>query len=455
MFLTMPSRPPNAAPPAGGARPVRLHLPSGQEVAFARRRVLAGEEPAVDLPFAAFATPVVHADAFTLDGSLVLTTGGGRALDVDALSLEDFHVLRTVATALGFFAEPPVVRRCANCDDTFPVALSASVPLGPILDGELSDEELDEPFDFDKEHDLLLHPTAPAPSTAPRRAALSPLTVGQARALWAVLVGHEGAAGDRRRVARHLGLRSLDGRPYGTPVVRALRAMDDETWDALLDLFEAAHYSPRIDAHVRCPHCEAENTYRAPRLREFPEIEDDRAIPLDEGRATAGFPSPDAFLAAMEEFGKELYEEADVVAVPLFLELEVPHVDDGGQPLLGSYTPPAEGAAMGASGGEIRLYYRTFKKQWADLGPYDVDAEIRETIEHELAHHTAFLRGYDETDEEERAAIVRERERVVGKHALARQERAAEHGHGGLPRSWPLWVIAALLVLFGYLSLRG
>jgi hypothetical protein len=419
---------------------VRLHLPSGQIAELSRRRraeLVPSEPPTA---FDPRATPLVHAAAFGVEGPLAVSSEAGQPLVVDTLSLEDFHVLRTVAIAL------------ANCDETSSIVLSKQVPLGPILDGELSDDELDEPFQFDKEHDLLIRPTGPGTSTSAPRVGLAPLTVAEARPLWAVLAGHEGAAGDRRRVARHLGIRSFDGEKVGPRVWRTIQRMDDDTWDALLDLFEAAHYSPRIDAHVRCPHCEAENTYRAPRIREFPEVDDDRAVSLDEPDA-AGFPSPDAFLAAMEEFGKKLYEDAGVASVPLFLELAVPHVDDGGTPLLGSYTPPLEDDLGAPLPGEIRLYYRTFKKRWTDAGPYDVDDEIRETIEHELAHHLSFLRGYDQTDEEERAAIVRERERIVGKQALARDESATREG--GLPRSWPLWVIAVLLLWFGYLSWRG
>lgn len=449
---------------------MRLHLPSGRVVSLGPS---SSADQALRTPpdrFDIDDTPERHAAAFGPQGWLELRDGGGQVVELDAMTLEDFHVLRTVATALDFFVEPPVVRRCTNCDETFPLELSKCVPLGPLLDGELSDEELDEPFDFDKEHDLFVRADDDDQGDdepnlrreAIGRVGLSPLTVGEARALWKTLAEqqerqrqHGISAADRRRLSRHLGLRSIDGEAYGPRARKRLGELSDDGWDALLDLFEAAHYCPRIDAHIRCPHCEAENVYRAPLLREFPEIVDDRLAPpwRDE---VPGFPSPDAFLASMHQIGKKLYDQANVRSVPLFLELDVPHVDDGGQPLLGSYTPPPDDGLDGIgalAAGEIRLYYRTFKRQWADLGPYDVDAEIHETIEHELAHHLAFLRGYDETDEEERAEIVRERERVMGKGALARQAKAEQAAHRA--GSWTLWLIVALLALFAYLSLRA
>ena len=141
-------------------------------------------------------------------------------------------------------------------------------------------------------------------------------------------------------------------------------------------------------------------------------------------------------------------------AVPVILEQGVPHVDDGGVPLLGSYTPPPEGdeESLCPPTGEVRLYYRTFRNQWLDEGPYDVDAEIAETIEHELKHHLAFLRGWDETDAAERALIVEERRRVRGKAETQRSARAERRTF--LERTWPLWAILLLLAGLGYLEYR-
>jgi hypothetical protein len=92
----------------------------------------------------------------------------------------------------------------------------------------------------------------------------------------------------------------------------------------------------------------------------------------------------------------------------------------------------------------IRLFYRTFRAVHRDEGPYDLDAEIRETIEHEVDHQTAHLAGHDPVDDEERALIERERERLVGRRELSRRARAgfAASFADFLRRTWPLWVLA-------------
>lgn len=418
--------------------PLSLHLPSGLAVRIARgRRKVRGS------PDEAGAT--LAGQLAALSGDLAdVTHESGRPVDLAALSLEDFHVLRTVATAAGLFPEAPVKRRCHNCDEILTVSLAASVPLGPILDGELDDSEYDEPFDFARAHSLVRGVDPDEPSLAAR---LSPLTVAQAAELWAVTDGTIGA--DRRRLGRRLGLAQLGDATDPRRIARKLDKLSDEFWDRLLDLFEAAHYSPRLTARVVCPACDAENTFLAPRVRELPELAD-QTEPVPEPADMAGFPSPDAFFAAMEDHARRLTEAAGIDPIPVFLEQGVPHVDEGGVPLLGSYTPPPERAddSLRPATGEVRLYYRTFRNQWLDEGPYDVDAEIAETIEHELQHHVAFLRGWDETDAEERAQIVEERRRVRGREETKRAR--ADRERSFLERTWPLWAILLLLAALTY-----
>jgi hypothetical protein len=419
---------------ASRALPIVVHLPSGAVVRVKKARAVAADVALVE-------GESLEGQLAALSGQLVnVERERGGLVDLRTLPLEDFHVLRTVVLALGLLPEEPVKRLCVNCDEPLTVALSRSVPLGPFLDGELDDEELDEPFAFDEAHVV----GAPGPDAA--RVTLSRLSVDEAHELWAVASSH-----DRRRMARRLGVLRFDDVTDPRRIVRKIDKLDDDHWEALLDLFEAAHYPPRLTALVRCPSCDAESSFRAPRVREFPEL-GDATEPLPEPADMAGFPSPDAFFAAMHDHGKTIAERlaiARVDEVPLLLEEGVPHVDDGGAPLLGSYTPPIEGeAGLGPQLGEVRLYYRTFRNLWLEEGPYDVDAEIAETIEHELEHHLAFLRGYDETDEEERAQIVRDRQRVQGRKETRREAR----GRSFLGRTWPLWAILALLVLVAYLE---
>ena len=406
--------------------PLEVHVPSGRVLRLSR-----GERRAVP------DTLLGHVEA--LSGAVVRVEeiGQGRGpFDLDDLALEDFHVLRTIVAAMGQLPEAEVTRSCRNCGDPCRVALSRAVPLGPFLDGELDDEELDEDFDFDETHELRVDGDKIA------RVKLSPLTLRRAKLLF-----HALSAPDKRRASRKLGVVALDGESVPGRVARKIDKLTDDGWAALVDLYESAHYPPRLAARVTCDTCDAENRFLAPRLREFPE-HDEAAAPLPEPEDIAQFPSPDAFFAAMNEHGQKLSADLGVSAVPLLLEEGVPHVDDGGQPLLGSYTPPLDGDAPEPP--TVRLYYRTFRAMWLDEGPYDVDAEIFETIEHELSHHAAFLRGHDETDDDERALIVEDRRRVLGKRHADPAPRTGVLA--SFQRTWPLWAILALLVALTYLG---
>jgi hypothetical protein len=136
--------------------------------------------------------------------------------------------------------------------------------------------------------------------------------------------------------------------------------------------------------------------------------------------------------------------------VALIVEGGVPACDDGGVPLLGSYVPPFAGSEQQPSQqGEVTLFYRTFRAEWQDGGPYDWRAEVRETLEHELEHHEGHLRGHDPMDEDERDEIAREVVRTVGKRALARRGTRALFSDWGefLRRTWPLWIVLLIAVI--------
>ena len=76
---------------------------------------------------------------------------------------------------------------------------------------------------------------------------------------------------------------------------------------------------------------------------------------------------------------------------------------------------------------EVTIFYRTFRAMWNEEGGYDWEAEIRETIEHELEHHVAFLTGDDPMDEAERdERVQRPREKAADQHFDEKQKIA--HG---------------------------
>ena len=138
--------------------------------------------------------------------------------------------------------------------------------------------------------------------------------------------------------------------------------------------------------------------------------------------------------------------------VELIVESGTPAVDDGGEPLLGSYVPPPpRGAPVPTQPPTVTIYFQTFERIEREEGPFDWEEELRETIHHELEHHIFHLRGDDPMDEEEHAEIDREVVRVVGRGEATRRTLAA-FGLSipdFLRRGWPLIVLGALALALG------
>jgi hypothetical protein len=104
----------------------------------------------------------------------------------------------------------------------------------------------------------------------------------------------------------------------------------------------------------------------------------------------------------------------------------------------------------------VALYYRTFESMWNEDGPYDVEAELRETIEHELEHHAASLAGHDAMDDDERDEIAHEAMRVIGRREIARSGAAELFRDLGefARRTWLVWLVALIAVAAAILSSR-
>lgn len=309
------------------------------------------------------------------------------------------------------------------------------------MDGELNDPELDEPFPFEQEH------TLDTADGAGCRVRLRNVSVGDARAL------HEAADTGHLRVSaplvRAMGIESLDGLSVAAVIARKLARIDDSTWDALTDLFDAAHYGPRMRVWWRCEHCGARNEADAPAVREFP------AIPLPRGaESIPGFPNEDDFEQRVRMLAGELFARKGVRNVGLIVELGVAECDSGGVPLLGSYDPgEPEASGVPEVQPEIRLYYRTFQAMYAEE-PYDLQSEIAQTIEHELDHHLAWLSGYDAQDERELDAIASEQSRRVGRSESMRRAAIAARSDLGefLRKTWPVWLLVAALSIAAALA---
>jgi hypothetical protein len=175
-----------------------------------------------------------------------------------------------------------------------------------------------------------------------------------------------------------------------------------------------------------------------------------------------------AFRARAAAIAREVIEEAGLeneAGLEIRVDEGVPPCDDGGEPLLGAYTPSpeADGDVQRAATSPfvIELFYRTFRGMYDDA-PYDVDAEIRETLEHELEHHAGFLAGEDPLDDAEREEIERDRVRTYGPRADARGASGLARGAGLLAvdfarflrATWPLWIAVIVLGLVVVLSSR-
>ncbi len=372
--------------------------------------------------------------------------GGARAVlrelgvDPNALTLAEFHALRAIASHEGWLEEEEVELECRNCDETIAVEPCAAMPIGPFVDAELDDEELDELLDVSIEHDV------PALGKKIRFRAI---TAKDAEPLHRALA-HESLR-ITPEVASAMGIAALGETQDPRKIARQLQRCDDRAFGQITNLFLRAHYPLRLFSLVICKHCGTRNDVDAPYDREFSPQEDAPE------KSDAMFPSFDEFDALCRKIGEELIAEAPPPKPLLVIEGGVPDCDDGGEPLMGSYVPRHEGDARSPTNpGTITIYYRTFASMWKDDGAYDVEGEIFETIEHELEHHVAHLVGHDPKDEEERDEIAREARRVVGKKALARATTSAFASDVGefWKRTWPVWVLALIAVAIAILASR-
>ena len=395
-----------------------LHLPSGRVLRVAR----AGAEPV--LPGSA-----ALLDAFDR-GLLSLSTPEDASIPVDSLPVEDFQVLRAYLAAQEVAQEEPVKRPCSNCGEPLAAHPSAAVAWSPFVHGDLDDPELDEPFPFDE-------PVALGAGENPGEVLLRPTTVGEARA---VLLAPDRLRPTAAQV-KALGIVRLDQETHPGRIARALQRCDEEVWGALLAQIEASWYPPRLAAWVACPSCGARNTFLAPASREFHLLQGEESG----GDPGDDFPDFEAFSARVEAQARQVFRAGGAEGVGLYVEGGPADCDEGGVPLLGAYEPgEPEGHGVVGRPPEVKVYYRTFLAMHREDGPYDLDEEIRETLEHELEHHRAFLAGYDPMDEEERAHIARElRGQLGGTEVLRRTVISVRQSVGDFfHRTWPLWVLA-------------
>lgn len=419
-------------------KPRTLTLPSGRRVTISSPRRSTIE--------ASNAT-TLFADALqALEGDVTIEENG-ETVDALDLALGDFHVVRAVLLKEGLLEEDEVEIACRNCEAKVTLSPCAGLEIAPWEDGELGDEELDTTLPFGEPVEIPTIPLGRVRSAS--TVTFEPRTVREARPLF------EAFAKDPlvvdAAVVEAMGVVALGNEKEPGKIAEALSACPDDSFGAVTDAFLASHYVLRLGCVAICKECGARNDVDAPYEREMDPVGPRPHAAATEGDEGRAFPSMDTFAERASVIGGPMLEETPGGAdIELVVDDGTPAVDDGGEPLLGSYVPPYKGdMGIPARPPTVTLYYRTFRAMWDEEGPYDWEDELRETIEHELEHHVYFLRGDDPMDDEERETIRDEARRIVGKKETTRR---AITGFGDsmkdfLARTWPLWVIALIALL--------
>src|SRR5690554_2356653 len=117
--------------------PRKLTLPSGARVVLRPR-----EESPRPVEPPAHGAPI-FSDAIELFDREVKIERDKKAVDVRDLPLADFHVLRAVATKAGLLHEDEVDFDCHNCGERLVARPCERLEIGPWVDGEIDDPELD------------------------------------------------------------------------------------------------------------------------------------------------------------------------------------------------------------------------------------------------------------------------------------------------------------------------
>jgi hypothetical protein len=239
-----------------------------------------------------------------------------------------------------------------------------------------------------------------------------------------------------------MGVAALGPERRAPAIADALADAPDVAWAAIVDLYHDARYPARLVGVHRCAACGARNDLDVPLEREL-----DRAPQRAPARRPgAAFPDLDDFERRVRASAARIYRARGVRNIDLFIDAGVPLCDEGGEPLLGCYTPGGSDPELGVPRPpEIRVFYRTFEAEVREDPAFDVDAEIEETIDHEVTHHLHHLAGSDPLDDDERGEIERERVRRVGLSESARRARRGLVSDlaAFLRVTWPVWAIAA------------
>lgn len=416
--------------------PSRVMLPSGLVVRLSHPAAEHVSPPAEALGHCLQALSI-------LEKPNVVTTDEGTPLDIQGLSLRDFHVLRALLGYAGIVSDEPIELPCSNCGKPFQVQPSSLLEVGPFVDRELDDPDLDAPFRHDQVHAI---PRVLIGKERARTIRIASRTVQEVLPLWHAETADVFAM--TPAIVTAMGITALGRERRARVIAEALLRASPEAFRAIADLVYQAQYSPRLLGAQRCDDCGARNDVEVLPIQEIPyDTTETRR------RKKRSFPDVDKFEQMVRAAGKRIYRQRGVRNIDLLVDDGVPACDDGGEPLLGCYTPGNPEDVTGyPRGPEIRVFYRTFRAAHQDEPSFDVHAEIDETIDHEVTHHLHFLAGDDPLDDEERDAIVEENVRRIGKREATRRagKELVDDVGGFFRTAWPLLLVAFIATWLGF-----
>ena len=357
----------------------RVWLPSGRRVLVRIDAQAPKAQPSKERGLFADMLALLASDRFVVE-----TEKPTVRIDVERLSLRDFHVLRDVAVRAKLIPSEPEIIPCDNCDTELRFD-PASLPIADLDDryeGEDPAEEIS----------AALPDAVDIGGRSCKRVRMKPVTVADARPLWRQL-GKNKPFQITPKLLASMGVLALEGNGASPLadlrlVARAFTDAPDASWSVVEETFLALAYPPRAIATIVCPSCETVHDMEVPWPRELepgqyhPRRGDD-----------APFPTATDFEARAKRIADATFRMMNAGGLTLRIELGVPEVDSGGVPMLGSYTP--ESRDDGGTDFVVRVYYRTFERAFRDDTSFDWEHELDETIEHEAQHHLYYLSGHD------------------------------------------------------------
>jgi rubrerythrin len=402
-----------------------MTLPSGRVVRV--RRNVAGDAEALDDDEVDGRVLFEGRALRALRGERLAIEGVGEA-ELMAMPLRDYHALRDLAGRVGAIEEEEETYTCRNCDAPMEID-PREAPVDELLrryEGDTTAEEVGQ--------DLGRTVRLPHRRRG-KMVRMASVTVKDALPLWAVL-GRDEPFAVTPEIVRALGVRTIGGEKDPRILARVLDRVDDAIWERVEEGFLRVQYSDRAFVPYTCEKCGALHELERPAVREV--LGMGREVP--DAAAGKPFPSAEEFESMVERIAPEVYAGRGVQGIAIRVEPGVAAVDDGGEPLLGSYQP-SENEFL------IEVYYRTFAKMHAEEGAYDLEAEIRETIDHEVEHHLHHLRGYDPLDEQERREL---RDDLVKTYGAPTVRRIVAEGMiaelGRFARfAWPFLLVLLLI----------